>query len=344
MVDAGTGSGAIALALATELGPRRRRPRCGRRTPARDALEVAAPNSKRVRAGFSRRRGADSPDGARWAGEGQLARAAAREAARRRRPRRVEPALRERGRVARPGGRGPARAPRPRLVAGAASDGTAGLADVEAVLRSRCSVVAASRRGGHRARPAPGRGGGGPGAGLGYDETRVELDLAGRPRALVAGPASREEAYGGARRTAGTSEADHAVDLDLSTGEIAASVRPASPSSTTARARPRRARRSSRSPTPRSRPRWPKARSWPCPGSAGTASPCGSGRRVPRPGSRRWRPTPTGRTTPSATATTCAASTSGWTDEVERLLERCWPGPVDVLPGDRRAAMPRRTE
>jgi tRNA A37 threonylcarbamoyladenosine synthetase subunit TsaC/SUA5/YrdC len=25
------------------------------------------------------------------------------------------------------------------------------------------------------------------------------------------------------------------------------------------------------------------------------------------------------------------ALTSGWTDEVERLLERCWPGPVDVF-------------
>src|SRR6516165_1014176 len=25
------------------------------------------------------------------------------------------------------------------------------------------------------------------------------------------------------------------------------------------------------------------------------------------------------------------ALTSGWSDEVERLLERCWPGPVDVF-------------
>src|SRR6185437_6455062 len=25
------------------------------------------------------------------------------------------------------------------------------------------------------------------------------------------------------------------------------------------------------------------------------------------------------------------ALTSGWSDEIERLLERCWPGPVDVF-------------
>ena len=37
--------------------------------------------------------------------------------------------------------------------------------------------------------------------------------------------------------------------------------------------------------------------------------------------------------------------TSGWTDEIERLLERCWPGPVDVflpraVPGTRTGEVP----
>jgi release factor glutamine methyltransferase len=76
--------------------------------------------------------------------------------------------------------------PRSALVAGAAGDGTPGLADVEAVLRQSLTWL---RRPGavvvelapHQAEAATALAGA-----LGYDETRVELDLAQRPRALVA--------------------------------------------------------------------------------------------------------------------------------------------------------------
>jgi release factor glutamine methyltransferase len=76
--------------------------------------------------------------------------------------------------------------PRAALVAGAASDGTAGLADVEAVLRQARAWL---RRPGavvieiapHQAEAATALA-----SGLGYAETRVEQDLAQRPRALVA--------------------------------------------------------------------------------------------------------------------------------------------------------------
>ncbi len=76
--------------------------------------------------------------------------------------------------------------PRQALVAGPGRSGAPGLADVEAVLE----------RGALLAGPAGGRrGGAGPAQAaaaqerarqLGYDEVRVEPDLAGRPRALVA--------------------------------------------------------------------------------------------------------------------------------------------------------------
>jgi methylase of polypeptide subunit release factors len=72
------------------------------------------------------------------------------------------------------------------LVAGAASDGTAGLAGVEAVLRQARAWL---RRPGavvieiapHQAEAATALA-----SDVGYAETRVEQDLAGRPRALVA--------------------------------------------------------------------------------------------------------------------------------------------------------------
>ncbi len=75
--------------------------------------------------------------------------------------------------------------PRQALVAGAASDGTPGLADVEALLdecrvwlgRPGCSVT---ELGPHQAEPAARLA-----RRLGYEEVRVEPDLAGRPRALV---------------------------------------------------------------------------------------------------------------------------------------------------------------
>jgi release factor glutamine methyltransferase len=76
--------------------------------------------------------------------------------------------------------------PRGALVAGPAGDGTPGLADVEAVLvqgrdwlRRPGSVVIELAP--HQAQAAAG-----VARGLGYGETRVELDLAQRPRALVA--------------------------------------------------------------------------------------------------------------------------------------------------------------
>jgi methylase of polypeptide subunit release factors len=76
--------------------------------------------------------------------------------------------------------------PRAALVAGAASDGTDGLAGVEAVLRQARAWL---RRPGavvieiapHQAQAAMALA-----SGLGYVETRVEQDLAQRPRALVA--------------------------------------------------------------------------------------------------------------------------------------------------------------
>jgi release factor glutamine methyltransferase len=76
--------------------------------------------------------------------------------------------------------------PRAALVAGAASDGTAGLADVEAVLRQarawlHCPGAVVIEIAPHQAGAATALA-----SGLGYAETRVEQDLAGRPRALVA--------------------------------------------------------------------------------------------------------------------------------------------------------------
>jgi release factor glutamine methyltransferase len=76
--------------------------------------------------------------------------------------------------------------PRGALVAGAATDGTAGLADVEAVLRQappwmRRPGVVVIEIAPHQAEPAKALA-----TKLGYSETRVEQDLAGRPRALVA--------------------------------------------------------------------------------------------------------------------------------------------------------------
>jgi release factor glutamine methyltransferase len=76
--------------------------------------------------------------------------------------------------------------PRAALVAGAASDGTAGLAGVEAVLAQ--ARVWLRRPGAVVIEIAPHQAAGATAlaSGLGYAETRVEQDLAGRPRALVA--------------------------------------------------------------------------------------------------------------------------------------------------------------
>jgi release factor glutamine methyltransferase len=78
------------------------------------------------------------------------------------------------------------REPRVALVAGAAGDGTPGLADVEAVLRQsltwlRHPGAVVVELAPHQAEAAAAMA-----RALGYDETGVELDLARRPRALVA--------------------------------------------------------------------------------------------------------------------------------------------------------------
>jgi release factor glutamine methyltransferase len=76
--------------------------------------------------------------------------------------------------------------PRGALVAGAATDGTAGLADVEAVLRQARAWL--RRRGAVVIEIAPHQAGAATAlaSGLGYSETRVDEDLARRPRVLVA--------------------------------------------------------------------------------------------------------------------------------------------------------------
>ena len=77
--------------------------------------------------------------------------------------------------------------PRRALVAGPGSDGTAGLADVEAVLVQSRAWLGPPRGRGRGAGAPPGRRGAAALARrLGYDDVRVEPDLARRPRALVA--------------------------------------------------------------------------------------------------------------------------------------------------------------
>ena len=66
-------------------------------------------------------------------------------------------------------------------------------------------------------------------------------------------------------------------------------------------------------------------------GRAATAWRCAPGRPTPRRGWSSWRPTPTGPHYAVGHADDVRALTSGWTDELGRLLERCWPGPVEVF-------------
>lgn len=180
VVDAGTGSGAIALALATELGSPLVSEVCATEASS-DALEVAETNLDAVRSG--RGDAASMPlvtlDQGSWleplperlrggvdlvvSNPPYVSEEEWRE---------LDPEVRREPRVA--------------LVAGAAGDGTPGLADVEAVLRQSLTWL---RRPGavvvelapHQAEAAAALA-----RALGYDETAVELDLARRPRALVA--------------------------------------------------------------------------------------------------------------------------------------------------------------
>jgi release factor glutamine methyltransferase len=172
-VDAGTGSGAIALSLATEVAGCR----VWATDASSDALAVAAVNLERVRA--------DHPEVVVQLVEGSW----------------LEPLPRPlKGHVhlvvSNPpyvseaeweGLSAEVRAePRRALVAGTGSDGTLGAAVVEAVLaqafawlaRPGCAVVELA--------PPQADGAARVARALGYDAVRVEPDLAGRPRALVA--------------------------------------------------------------------------------------------------------------------------------------------------------------
>ena len=175
VVDAGTGSGAIALALASELGPRLLREVWATDVSA-DALEVAAANVEARRASFGGRPfpRVELAEGS-WL---EALPACARGAGR---PPRGQPAL------CRPRANGPGWRPRcgaePRraLVAGPGSDGTPGLADVEALLEE-CRVLAGAagqRRDG--AGPPPGR----------------ARSAAGPPSRLRRGPGRAETSWGG---------------------------------------------------------------------------------------------------------------------------------------------------
>lgn len=173
VVDAGTGSGAIALAVATELPGST----VWATDASPDALAVAARNLERIRN--------DDPRVAVTLLEGNWLEP-------------LPPALR--GRIHVVVANPPyvseedwcaldaevRREPRRALVAGASSDGTPGLAAVEQVLAqardhlARCAAVVVELAP-HQADAAAGLA-----SSLGYDPVLVEPDLAGRPRALVA--------------------------------------------------------------------------------------------------------------------------------------------------------------
>jgi len=177
-VDAGTGSGAIALALAAELEHPALREVWATDTSA-DALAVAAAN-------LQARRTAGAGDVPRM----ELVRGRWLEAL----PASLRGALdlvvSNPPYVAESEWAGLAAEihaePRRALVAGPGSDGTAGLADVEAVLVQARQWLA--RPGTAVVELAPHQAGAGEGLArrLGFDDVRVEPDLARRPRALVA--------------------------------------------------------------------------------------------------------------------------------------------------------------
>jgi release factor glutamine methyltransferase len=184
VVDAGTGSGAVALALAAELGRSVVREVWATEASA-GALDVAAANLAALRAG----RGEDLPRVELVGGSWLEPLPADRRGA-------VDLVVSNPPYVSAAEWRGldaEVRAePRRALVAGPGSDGTPGLADVEAVLDQSLRWL---RRPGavvlelapHQADVASGLA-----RHLGYQGVRVEPDLAGRSRALVAraeGPA-----------------------------------------------------------------------------------------------------------------------------------------------------------
>ena len=180
-VDAGTGSGAIALALATELGPAVVDQVWATDTSA-EALEVAAVNLQACRGGC--RGGCGSPPRVELVEGSWLSRL----------PRGL------RGHVDLVVANPPyvtadewaelapeVRAePRQALVAGPGVDGTAGLADVETVLEQALPWLGRPAAVIVELAPAQADPALRWASLLGYDEVRVDPDLAGRPRALVA--------------------------------------------------------------------------------------------------------------------------------------------------------------
>ena len=192
-VDAGTGSGAIALALAAELGPALGE--VWATDTSGDALAVAAENLRALRsAGGDALPRVELVPGS-WL---EPLPASLRGA--------VDLVVSNPPYVAAGEWVGLAtevRAePRRALVAGPGSDGTAGLADVEAVLvqsrrwlsRPGTAVVELAPRQAGAAVELAGR--------LGFDDVRVEPDLARRPRALVARLAGGRTGVEGDRGTA----------------------------------------------------------------------------------------------------------------------------------------------
>jgi release factor glutamine methyltransferase len=180
LADAGTGSGAIALALATELGPGVVAEMWATDASA-DALAVAASNLAAI--------GQPGPPGSRLPAL-TLVEGSWLESLPPSRRGLVDLVVSNPPYVSEAEWFGLATEvrcePRSALVAGEASDGTPGLADVEAVLRQsldwlRRPGVVVIELAPHQADAAEALA-----TSLGYDETGVELDLTERPRALVA--------------------------------------------------------------------------------------------------------------------------------------------------------------
>jgi release factor glutamine methyltransferase len=178
VADVGTGSGAIALALATELGAGALRA-VGATDASPDALAVAACNLEAVGASFAgplppvvlAEGDWLSPLPASWRGSVDLVVSNPPYVSEAEWPG-LSPEVR--------------REPHGALVAGPGSDGTAGLAGVEAVLAQalgwlRRPGVVVTELAPHQADAATALA-----RRLGYGEVRVEADLAGRRRALVA--------------------------------------------------------------------------------------------------------------------------------------------------------------
>lgn len=174
IVDAGTGSGVIALALATELPGSR----VWATEASVDAVTVASVNLERVRA--------DHPEVIVELLEGSWLEPLPSEL-----QGDLQLVVSNPPYVSEPEWDGLSAEvkaePRRALVAAAGSDGTPGLADVEAVLRQ--ALLWLSRPGRTVVELAPHQADAASHLArtLGYDEVRVEPDLAARPRVLVAG-------------------------------------------------------------------------------------------------------------------------------------------------------------